>query len=350
MEGSETKRVIILGAGASAASDFCLPTMKGFFEDDLSHHLELDKFLKWFYGDCERSEYNLEEILGYLDLAHSQLPQWTQEDRPLYGGKKVGYPELLSYVLQRLSTPREERCSVHRNLFSSLNDQDTIITLNYDLIADLVLQDLEKAPETGLVSSDLRLAELGAILSGKPDLFWNSSATPLSLTPREWKWGFYLKLHGSLNWLHCVHPGCPNSLIIFPAWPDDHGNWQSAGDSCRLCGWQIQVLIVPPIGTKRVDETGRIAFLWNLALQELRKANEIAIIGVSFAPSDLALRWLIRQAMELRRGKKGLTLSVVNPSLTDREETLKCFPGGGNQTKEFGEVSAFIEALKTNGM
>lgn len=38
-----------------------------------------------------------------------------------------------------------------------------------------------------------------------------------SLYQHEQEKGFYLKLHGSLDWFYCLTPGCQNNTSIFPA-------------------------------------------------------------------------------------------------------------------------------------
>jgi hypothetical protein len=68
-----------------------------------------------------------------------------------------------------------------------------VLTLNYDLIVDQ-LSGLRDAGARGE-----RLQKLGVLLSDTPFL----SPTPPSLTKKETTGGFYLKLHGSINWLVC---------------------------------------------------------------------------------------------------------------------------------------------------
>ena len=53
------KRVLILGAGASAASDFSLPVMFGFFGPNQENYTELFKFIEWFYPDIPEDKYNV---------------------------------------------------------------------------------------------------------------------------------------------------------------------------------------------------------------------------------------------------------------------------------------------------
>jgi hypothetical protein len=68
------KRVMILGAGASAASDFHLPVMSGFFGPNKEAYSELFRFLDWFYPDIPAGCYNLEKVLAFLELSKTRLP------------------------------------------------------------------------------------------------------------------------------------------------------------------------------------------------------------------------------------------------------------------------------------
>ena len=85
-----------------------------------------------------------------------------------------------------------------------------------------------------------------------------------------------------------------------------------------------------------------MAFLWNLALRQLISADKIVVIGVSFAPSDFELRWLVRQAIALR-SSPGYELHVVNPSKDHRDEVISAFPGTEKSINEYGSVSDYIE-------
>ena len=40
----------------------------------------------------------------------------------------------------------------------------------------------------------------------------------------------------------------------------------------------------------------KLGTIWSIAWQELAKATDVVFIGVSFAPSDYYLRWLVKSA------------------------------------------------------
>src|SRR5438093_1255585 len=114
------KTVVLLGAGASYASDFRLPTMRGFFmPDGVPENLEF--LLGWFYDGVPREEFDLEEVFSYLDLSVRRLPAWIPDARvrDVFGAR---YPlgELLWYVNSRLKVERDKLCSKHVALFRRL--------------------------------------------------------------------------------------------------------------------------------------------------------------------------------------------------------------------------------------
>jgi hypothetical protein len=59
--------------------------------------------------------------------------------------------------------------------------------------------------------------------------------------------------------------------------------------------------------------------LWNLALRELIGTRRLVIVGISVAPSDFELRWLLRQAIQLRQGRP-LGAHIVNPNAMHRDK------------------------------
>lgn len=334
---SKEKRVLLLGAGASAASDFNLPTMAGFFDAELSEYPELISFLKWFYPQKPPAEYNLEEVLAYLDISRARMHVWGFGSREVsYGNEPLAYDSLIEFVQRRLDIPKGKSCSLHKRLFENLQPTDTILTLNYDLIADRALFEIEKDPEKGKLPQDSRMCKLQALLS-ELRIFAES---PPSLIPREQETGFYIKLHGSLDWLYCPTVGCRNNTNLFAveisAFPE-----LIEGNPCRFCGTAVKSFIIPPVATKRLEDRGRMAFLWNLALRELIQARHIVLIGLSLAPSDFELRWLIRQAVEIR-AEHSLSVEIVNKNEVHRKQSKDVFPGNSISIVEYESIEDFL--------
>lgn len=287
------KTVYFLGAGASAASDFKLPVMKGFFkEEDFpekgGEYPNLNEFLKTFYKSTDWENFNLEEIITHLELTMEGF-SWSPVDSTLYDIKQ----EVYQYIKFKLDGPvKKDKCSKHLKLFMNINrNDDSVINLNYDLIVDNVL------PASFLDDFD--------VLSGVGNTFTGSSFLPSIPEAKE---GVYIKLHGSIDRIYCPSLDCPNSHMFFNC--ED----SSAGDPCGMCGANLETVIVPPTMKKSFEKFPKLGFLWHVAFNKLKETDKIIVIGMSFPDSDYYLKWLVRQAMMERATPPDLV--IVNPDIT----------------------------------
>ncbi len=298
--------------------------MSGFFSeglDDKYHSLRL--LLEWFYPSRPVSDYNLEEVLAFLDLERHRRESWSSHESLSGWSPEELFRDVLAFVVDRLSIPPDRVCPLHSRLIDTLEPRDTILTLNYDHVVDNVLIPRDTKPKTDYPDQDSRSGKL-TLLVGEASFM---GGRPPTLMPRETDQGFYLKLHGSLDWLFCTTSGCPNHTRVFAARLERLRDGQVPGKPCRLCGAALVQLIIPPIASKRIEDRGRLAFLWHLALQELREASRLIIVGVSFAPSDFELRWLIRSALMGTAASPNLSeVFVVNPSLNARQAAMLTLP------------------------
>jgi hypothetical protein len=229
---------VLLGAGASYGSKFALPLMTNFFavpEDDLDPILLA--FLKRFYANESANAYNLEEVLAYLDLSRNRAPVWGYAPRQDEREVQDLYDSVLRLVEDRLRTPEDEACPVHEALLNWLKPQDTIITLNYDLIVENTSLSIRKPKYRGEAQTPPDRIDKIRSLVGDPIFM---GGTVPSLQPAEHATGFYLKIHGSLDWIFCPTENCPNHINIFAARFSPLGEGQSptvlAGYAGRLSG------------------------------------------------------------------------------------------------------------------
>lgn len=310
--------------------------MDGFFDDGIEEQTKLKGFLKWFYPGRQTDEYNLEEVMAYLDLSRARACLWgigSHDKNPFDAAELFG--SLLTYVRRRLTTPKAA-CSVHKRLFEQLSQQDSTITLNYDLVADRALIEIESGdnheslPQNSRMGKMLRLIGQATYVGGTAPFLGKS----------ELEWGFYLKLHGSLDWIHCPNPDCANNVHLYPL--RDRLNVETIeGAPCKLCGTALQIYLVPPVAAKRLQDRGRLAFLWNLALREIARARDLALIGISFAPSDFELRWLIKQALAVQTARE-LHIHLVNPKPEDRVTAKKTIPSVDAVWHEYETIAAYL--------
>ena len=154
------------------------------------------------------------------------------------------------------------------------NRKDTIITLNYDLVCDEALR------HAGFkVNYHLQDA-------ANTDTFDSISL---------------LKLHGSVNWRFC--PRCEQARVVNNAQIDTE---------CRNCepAPQPELLLVPPSWDKAEYQTP-IKSVWLRAVEELKSASRICVIGYSMAKSDAFFRYLLTLA--LAENEHLFKLVVVDP-------------------------------------
>lgn len=340
---SDGKTVFVLGAGASKASDFALPVMKGFFDSRLDKFGRLSTFLRAFYPDQAVSEWNVEDILAFLCMSRSRMSLWGMTPR---AGEDTSYDQLytltLKYIAERLQITRSEACSIHTRLFSQLDPQDTILTLDYDLVVDQVLFSIEPR-QYNLPRSDTRIWKSGRLIT--EGSVFGAGGEPPSLTPAEEKTGFYLKLHGSLDWLRCPTPGCRNHVNIYSPMFYNINDGQEAGRPCRFCGAALEIMIVPPIVAKRLEDRGRIAFLWHTALRELRRARTVVFVGVSLAPTDFELQWLLREGLGFATADPA-EIEVVNPNSDHRSRLRSVIPCCSRSFNEYDSLEDFFARHK----
>lgn len=296
------KNVYFLGAGASAASDFPLPVMKGFFrEKDFpkrgrKYH-NLRTLLTTLYPNINKThfdEINLENVITHLELTIEGF-NWELANPLLFEARK----ELYKYIKFRIGNPiKDNICDKHLRLINNMNlYNDSIITVNYDLIVDNILNSPVKIKKYKRISHDLirlRVTSLGL----KPVANFKNKEN-----------GFYIKLHGSLNWIYCPSSDCLNNRYFWPA--------TNSGEPCYACGTSVELAIVPPTMKKSFEKFPKLGFLWHVAFNKLKEANKIIVIGMSFPDSDYYLKWLVRQAMMERSAPPDLV--IVNPDIKKDE-------------------------------
>jgi NAD-dependent SIR2 family protein deacetylase len=170
---------------------------------------------------------------------------------------------------------------------------DAIITFNYDCFLDDALLKIGVRPEYEL--------PLDAI----PEAW---SAHPTSVT--------LLKLHGSTNWFRCTSSICANIWVAESTW---RRNYLYGCIQCPYCSQpSVEPVIVPPAWTKgEYRET--LTSIWSKALEVLRKADQLFIIGYSVPPADAFFQYLLSLALAENPDIK--QIHIVNRNV----QTLKNF-------------------------
>jgi hypothetical protein len=196
-----------------------------------------------------------------------------------------------------------------RALVNALDESDTIINFNYDLLIDQ-----ELIPNVGYYF----LPREGAYqYHNFADVILDKSINdfPRSKALREENTGsgLYLKMHGSLNWTTCTNASCPRSASIEI---DDvfHSlllrNSPTGGPPrCETCKGEVSTVLVPPLLNKPIMHSPIFRNIWSNALHALRQAQKIVIIGYSFPPTDFYTEWLFRSAWS----DPDTRVQIVNP-------------------------------------
>src|SRR3989338_1077423 len=135
------KTVYLLGAGASAASEYALPTMENLINEGLfRRYNQLTAFIERFYPNQKVEEIDIEELISFIDLADNNFSIFGEYPDPgLWHVKN----ELNICLRERLMEDSgRQYCNKYKKLFENhknANCSDSIITLNYDLVIDKTL-------------------------------------------------------------------------------------------------------------------------------------------------------------------------------------------------------------------
>jgi len=211
-------------------------------------------------------------------------------------------------------------------LAGQLEPGDGIVSLNYDLFAELALGAMED-PAVGIV--DYGLPDLIVPIPWDPHgplrhySYLGATGTPL------------LKIHGSINWLECLSCGQAYCFLETPArsrgptstlaWV--HRYWERLAGEAPCCDHyqarRTEVKLVPPAAKKDI-RLGFLSSAWRAAREQIARSDELIFVGYSFSPSDADIRRLVQDAMQTRKralldntaGRpNAIKVSVVNRSL-----------------------------------
>ncbi len=228
-----------------------------------------------------------------IDLKHafgptsecSLGPVWAP---PLLNKVRSGIDYAIFAVLE--SSLRRPHANPYDELFRKIYDQDgqlpTVISLNYDLIADNTMFRIEE--QSG---------------GGVPNYACEIDTPAYKARPRG---TLLLKIHGSLNWLYC--PGCHRLDVGmsgrgFSKVLDEVYEQVRLGDRygctsspCPACDTPVQPVMVTPTQLKDYRNP-HLARVWYLAEMALRQAQRAIFIGYSLPDDDLHVIYLLKRGL-----------------------------------------------------
>lgn len=321
----ESTSIVIVGAGFSAAAtDGRLPLMTGYFDRLKAHkYPELYEFVRVVGCNktCERIEHaNVERVL----LAYDQIrtsPDGLLDDR--FDSWRPKLPDVQSqmsyYTLDRLKDSlqiSEENWAVQ--LLASCGLGTTIISMNYDNIAEVVLSN-----RNGMMH--LSHTQMPTCPHCKMRLLLQRAC---SCDSREsdlgdaWR-GALLKPHGSIAWKRCQKPGCCSYECLVA---DEHCR-PFEPCNCPNCFQPCAPVLVMPTMSKNLKDMPEIRTMWRAARSAMREAESLLLFGFSMPTSDELLVQLIRSAVEDgRRLRRVASIDLEPVPVLERFES--CLPAG----------------------
>lgn len=199
-------------------------------------------------------------------------------------------------------------CSKHQKLAGSLKKGDMVMSFNYDILMDNALR------YSGMLTDCGYLVPFQQVNDGQK--WTRSDDAPSSV--------LLLKLHGSMNWLHCFYCG---SRFLMRS--EKMGAWYTSipreCPNCKMSAAYLERVIIPPLLTKNYSDQP-INYLWEEASRRLSKIREIVVIGYSFPPTDFATETLFRIGLPWASQKK-IRFTVVNPDQEVFYRLSKAFCG-----------------------
>jgi NAD-dependent SIR2 family protein deacetylase len=170
---------------------------------------------------------------------------------------------------------------------------NSFITFNYDLVLDDALRRVGVTPKYHLPPEYLLTKE--------------AQASQLSCS--------VLKLHGSTNWGICVN--CANEIVIL----DEKVTASPAEFTARVCtkcmGPRLQPMLVPPSWDKS-EYRDIMKPIWSRAVEELKSAARICVIGYSMPEADSFFKYLIALALSENHNLYRFVVVDKNPQIAAR--------------------------------
>ena len=332
MTDKPMRTVLIMGAGATRAAkpkapkETRPPLDSDFFDIAKRSHPDL----------CRQVSSALDDLVGdyakqlreSLETATTFLYNWAlgAPKNSLHHKTFLALLDLLNSVLCRTTEalPLGKNALLHRLIVHEINKvrspKDlTIITFNYDLVIERVLQEISSSKahqDTFSFPGCYRMNQLE-----KTSLIEITGESTFSSEDFEHNGVAVLKLHGSLNW-HSKHQSRkPKPETLYTAdRPLLVANSPNLPENLTLKKQKtvyLKPIIVPPMSGKKSVQHVAISDLWKSAATALKKADRIVIAGYSCPPLDFEAHALLGENMR-KNSSKRLYILDQNPEVVPR--------------------------------
>jgi hypothetical protein len=253
---------------------------------------DVAQFIQEFYGVTEGAADlpQLEEVLSQLDYAIANPDDALSSIYTVAELQHIrlciiyGIGKVLQYLLE---IPLEYQSP--KAFLRKLSPDDTLISLNYDLIVDNGIHTLDPwhiAVNYGFEPRDAISGDAGR-------MGYFSDDRPLFET-------VLYKLHGSLNWLYC--PQCDRidvteglKGVLYAFHPPEH-NPDLDYRTCPVCEARYEPVIVTPTFLKTYGNPF-LEKIWRAAEDRLQHADRVVFAGYSLPDADMILRSMFKRAI-----------------------------------------------------
>lgn len=297
--------VIILGAGATKSCNGPLTNeiLPEVFRDAAEFDGAADELRTFLREHFHINEHSSRDDYPGLPLLMS-LIDTAIDRRQAFHGKwdlnamtrlrhaiEVAIFDLLEYRLEK--APTNNHFGLLEHTFPRPSEP-RVISMNYDVIVDASMMFYGELQ--GL--ADCRFPDYGCDIA--TDVYRNDAE----------RFGTLLKLHGSLNWLHCptcgrLELGASEARLWVKALTRltaaDKGLrledfYRQGGSSCQTCGTPLRALIVTPTHLKNYRNP-HLANVWYRAERLLRGASRAVFVGYSLPDDDVEVVYLLKRGL-----------------------------------------------------
>lgn len=312
------RTVVLLGAGASAASGYPITTqiLERIWADLKSGsrkhgwkrwggmrriknaNTQLTRLIRSLLpGARTAKQYQSASIVDILSLVDLMLIEGRSPDAHISHEQLRMQRHLLEIaingVLQgRRALHHQTRLArwIVREASRSSRHRVGVVTMNYDTLLEQKLYRMF-GRGTAWVPSTIDF--------GIP---WRDPGDRLWLRPHDAPLAVF-KLHGSLNWLRCEV--CGYIYINPQKRVSTVGFWRKrsrAGHNVCVCEGLLRTIMVVPSAVRDVRDPNLLS-VWQAALEEIRRADRLIVVGYSMPSEDTLIRSLLLRAQAARAGR-----------------------------------------------
>ncbi len=234
-------------------------------------------------------------------------PETARRLRPPNGAPDVKWDKAAPEIYHRLDDAVSEGQTTSHvaallgmiNQKSEIAGANTFISFNYDTLVEDALTRLDVPWHYGFSDTSMSGFVKDVVYDQSKDDSWGRS--------KGWNAVPVLKLHGSVNWtVDTAESPLGSQLKVFRSYDD-------------LRAKQKRPRLIPPTWSKSVED--QLSEPWEAAIQRLRTATRVVIIGFSMPETDLHFRYLLAAGLQENAWLRNIVF--VNPDVKAVEERAR---------------------------